>query len=180
MLASQVRACTSCPLHTTRTIGVPAWVGKDYDGLAIMCEAPGGDEDLRGTPLVGRMGELLDSYLEAVGMSREQLLLMYRIRCKPPNNDMKSSEAVSALAICDNWTIKELDAYKPRTIMCMGATAGRQVFGNVAVNSGRGSYVTVDGVTFVLTYHLAAAARNNELGKFIMQDLLLGRDLNVR
>ena len=176
-LASQVRACKLCPLHTTRNLAVPAWVGKDYAGLAIICEAPGRDEDARGIPLVGRAGQLLDTYLEAIGVSRDQLLLMNRIRCRPPNNDIRSSEAVSALAICDQWTEKELSAYTPRVIVLMGATAAKQIMGNTSVSSGRGTYTTVGGTTYVYTYHPAAALRNPDLGRYIMEDLLLAKEL---
>ena len=142
-----------------------------------MCEAPGREEDVRGVPLVGRAGQLLDSYLEAVGMSRDQLLLMNRIRCRPPNNDIRSSEAVSALAICDQWTVKELDVYSPRVCILMGATAAKPIWGTVPVSTARGQYTTTDR-TYVFTYHPAAALRNPELGRYIMEDLVLARDLN--
>lgn len=177
-LATQIRGCKLCPLHSTRTLGVPGWIGPNYNGIAIMCEAPGREEDLRGVPLVGRAGQLLDTYLEAVGMHRDELLLMNRIRCRPPNNDIRSSEAVSALAICDQWTVREIDVYSPRVLVLMGSTAAKPVFGNVAVASGRGSYTTLDERHYVYAYHPAAALRNSDLGRFIMADLLLAKELN--
>ena len=177
-LAAQIRACKLCPLAETRTLGVPAWLGYKYDGLAIMCEAPGRDEDIRGVPLVGRAGALLDTYLEAVGMQRDELLLMNRVRCRPPNNDIRSSVAISALSVCDTWTEKELDAYTPRTIVLMGATAAKPIFGNVSVSTGRGTYAKIGAITYVYTYHPAAALRNPELGASIMSDLLLAKNLH--
>ena len=178
ILASQIRACKLCPLHETRTLGVPAWIGHKYNGLAIMCEAPGRDEDIRGVPLVGRAGALLDTYLEGVGLSRDELLLMNRVRCRPPNNDIRSSVAISALSVCDTWTEKELDAYRPRVLVLMGATAAKPTFGNVSVSQGRGTYVTIDTRHYVYTYHPAAALRSPELGAFIMADLLLAKNLH--
>ena len=178
-LAAQIRACKLCPLAETRTLGVPAWIGHKYDGLAIMCEAPRGDEDIRGVPLVGREGALLDTYLEGVGLQRDELLLMYRVRCRPPNNDIRSSVAISALSVCDTWTVKELDAYTPRTIVLMGATAAKPIFGNMSVNNGRGTYVKIDTRTYVYTYHPAAALRSPELGAYIMSDLLLAKTLHA-
>ena len=177
-LAAQIRACKLCPLHETRTLGVPAWLGHKYNGIAIMCEAPGRDEDVRGVPLVGREGALLDTYLEGVGLSRDELLLMYRVRCRPPNNDIRSSVAISALSVCDTWTEKELDAYSPRTIVLMGATAAKPIFGNVSVSTGRGMYTKIDAITYIYTYHPAAALRNPELGASIMSDLLLAKTLH--
>ena len=59
----------------------------------------------------------------------------------------------------------------------MGRTAAKPVFGNVSVALGRGSYTTVNEITYVYTYHPSAALRSPELGKFIMEDLQLAHDL---
>lgn len=142
-----------------------------------MGEAPGRDEDLQGKPFVGRAGELLDSYFAALGLSRDQFLLMNRLRCRPPNNDIRSSEAIAGLTACDKWTQEELNAYKPSVTILMGRTAAKPLFGNVSVGAGRGSYTTVEGCTYVFTYHPAAALRSPELGKFIMEDIQLAVDL---
>jgi DNA polymerase len=177
LLAGKIRACTLCPLHKTRTLAVPAWVGPRYRGLAIICEAPGRDEDISGRPLVGRAGQLLDTYLEAVGLSRDELMLTNRVRCRPPYNDIRSAEAVSALATCDKWTQEELNVYGPRVVVLMGSTAAKPQFGSLSVSTGRGTYTTSMGTTYVYTYHPAAALRNPELGKYIMEDLLLAKEL---
>lgn len=176
-LDAQIRACTLCPLHLTRTIGVPAYVGEHYNGLAIMGEAPGRDEDLSGKPFMGRAGALLDEYLSALGLSRDQFMLLNRIRCRPPNNDIRSSEAIAGLTACDKWTQEELNANNPRVVICMGRTAAKPIFGNTSVSAGRGTYTSVDETSYVYTYHPAAALRSPELGKFIMQDIQLAVDL---
>lgn len=177
LLASQVRACKLCTLSTTRNLAVPAWVGKNYTGLAIMCEAPGRDEDKYGVPLIGRAGQLMDTYLATVGLERDDLLLMNRIRCRPPNNDIRSGEAISALAICDQWTEKELDVYNPRVVVLAGSTAAKPIMGTTSVFVGRGSYAQVGTRTYVYTYHPAAALRSPDLGRYIIEDLLLAKDL---
>ena len=177
ILDAQIRACTLCPLHLTRTIGVPAYVGEHYNGLAIMGEAPGRDEDLSGKPFMGRAGALLDEYLSALGLSRDQFMLLNRLRCRPPNNDIRSSEAIAALTACDKWTQEELNENKPRVIILMGRTAAKPIFGTTSVSNGRGTYTSVDETTFVYTYHPAAALRSPELGRFIMQDIQLAVDL---
>ena len=84
-----VRNCHNCVLSETRNIAVPGWVGEYYErgGMGIICEAPGKDEDegpLRGQPLVGRAGKLLDRLLLAAGLDRSEMFLTNRVRCRPP------------------------------------------------------------------------------------------------
>ena len=53
--------CSACPLHETRTNCVFG-VGNPGADLMFVGEAPGEQEDLRGTPFVGRAGQLLDKF----------------------------------------------------------------------------------------------------------------------
>src|ERR1035437_10505873 len=54
-IASQVRACILCPLHLTRTQGVPG-TGPATARLMAVGEAPGENEDREGRPFVGAAG----------------------------------------------------------------------------------------------------------------------------
>src|SRR5215510_10518163 len=56
-LLEEVRRCTLCPLHSTRTQGVLGVGPKRADWLVIG-EAPGAEEDRRGEPFVGAAGQL--------------------------------------------------------------------------------------------------------------------------
>lgn len=126
-----ILTCTRCPLSLTRNMAVPAEAGKLYrtGGLGILAEAPGAQEDATGRPMVGRAGQLLDRMLEAAGTSRKQVVILNRIRCRPPDNRIKSPEAIAALAACDPWLQAELEEYNPTVVLLMGATAMEIVFG---------------------------------------------------
>src|SRR5262245_40652839 len=58
-LAEQIRACTKCPLHESRTHAVPG-EGNPAARVMLIGEAPGRDEDLQGRPFVGAAGRFLD------------------------------------------------------------------------------------------------------------------------
>src|SRR6516164_4706803 len=70
-LLDDVRHCTLCPLHATRTQGVLGVGPKRADWLVIG-EAPGAEEDRRGEPFVGAAGQLLDAMLRAIGLHRQR------------------------------------------------------------------------------------------------------------
>ena len=71
-LFKEVRDCTRCPLHETRTKAVFGAGNADAD-LLFVGEAPGAEEDRQGLPFVGRAGQLLNQMLEGIGLSREDV-----------------------------------------------------------------------------------------------------------
>ena len=60
-LAEVCAACQKCELGKTRTKSVFG-VGNPNADLMFVGEAPGEQEDLSGTPFVGRAGQLLDKF----------------------------------------------------------------------------------------------------------------------
>src|SRR5262249_15762465 len=54
-LAGEIRVCTKCPLHESRTLAVPG-EGKKSARVMVIGEAPGGEEDKAGRPFVGASG----------------------------------------------------------------------------------------------------------------------------
>ena len=71
-LHAEVRACTKCGLHATRTQAVPG-VGPQPADIMIVGEAPGFNEDRQGEPFVGAAGKLLDTLLARIGLSRQDV-----------------------------------------------------------------------------------------------------------
>ncbi|MBN1811902.1 MAG: hypothetical protein JXA14_08715 [Anaerolineae bacterium] len=61
IITEEIRACTACGLHETRTQVIPG-SGADDAQIIFVGEAPGTQEDKRGLPFVGRAGKLLDQY----------------------------------------------------------------------------------------------------------------------
>src|SRR5215469_4608883 len=85
-LLEEVRGCTRCTLHATRTQGVLGVGPKRADWLVIG-EAPGAEEDRRGEPFVGAAGQLLDAMLRAIGLDRRTNVYIANVlKSRPPNN----------------------------------------------------------------------------------------------
>ncbi len=85
ILEEEVRRCTRCPLHATRTHAVPG-EGPEEAGVMVVGEAPGRMEDKLGRPFVGPAGKLLDSLLELAGLSRSEVYITNVVKCRPPGN----------------------------------------------------------------------------------------------
>ena len=70
-LKQECLACRRCGLCETRT-NVVFGQGVSNAEVLFVGEGPGASEDAQGLPFVGRSGKLLDSYLEAIDLSREK------------------------------------------------------------------------------------------------------------
>src|SRR2546423_11396521 len=84
-LAAQIRVCTRCPLHESRTHAVPG-DGKYTARVMIIAEAPGKEEDETGKPFVGSAGRYLDHVLEGTKLDRGDFFITNTVKCRPPKN----------------------------------------------------------------------------------------------
>jgi uracil-DNA glycosylase family 4 len=183
-VADDIRACVRCSLHDKRKNAVPAEAGSQYQrgGIAIFAEAPGADEDALGRPMVGRAGKLMDDALKEAGLSRDVVVVLNRVRCRPPRNRLQ--DYPDSILSCDDWVKAELDEYDPRIVVLSGNTAMRSVFGattNITSVRGTARATGVDfpygSRVFVPCFHPAAALRNSELKQTIVDDLRLAKEL---
>lgn len=141
LLTAQIVSCQLCPrLVSHRTNVVPAEVGSAYSkgGLALLAQSPGRLEDLSGLPLqpnVGKgyrtAGNVIADALLAVGVKRNELLILNRVRCQPgPRNRLV--DYPEAIGNCDPWTRQEFSLYNPAVVICLGAEALQPAFGKDA------------------------------------------------
>lgn len=182
-----IQTCLRCSLGTRRealvaagdaALAVPAELGPNATPplIAFMCEAPGAHEEATGHPLVGRAGQMFNRILELSGTSRDQVLMLNRVRCRPPNNDLASYP--DATTQCDYWVKEELAAYDPKVVVLMGNTATRAIFGaDVKISKVRGTMRST-GEDFdygarlwVPTYHPSAVMRTRRLLDEVVADV---------
>src|SRR6186997_2502161 len=81
-VASEVRACTRCPLHHGRTQAVPG-EGNPISDVLLVGEGPGAREDATGRPFVGPAGQLLNELLGTLGWAREDVFIANVVKCRP-------------------------------------------------------------------------------------------------
>ena len=88
-------------------------------------EGPGASEDEQGQPFVGRSGQLLDHYLEAVDLSREKNVYIANIiKCRPPQNRDPLPEESAA---CMPWLRQQFQLIRPKIVVCLGRVAAQQM-----------------------------------------------------
>jgi DNA polymerase len=174
-LEEQVRACTLCPLHEGRTNGVPG-MGVLDPLVMIIGEGPGAEEDRKGLPFVGRAGQYLDKWLQAIGLSRERDVYITNIvKCRPPGNrDPQTTEIDS----CTPYLRRQIDIIRPKSILAVGRFAGSWLSGQTdSLARMRGRTFDFRGVPVVVTYHPSGVLRNPEYRRPVWDDLRRLREL---
>ena len=176
-IASDVRVCMGCKLCKTRINAVPG-EGAANPLVMVIGEGPGADEDTTGRPFVGRAGQLLDKMLAAIGLSRNSNCYIANvIKCRPPaNRDPQPDET----AACAGFLERQIQALKPRFILCAGRVAGQTLLNTAeSVSQLRGRFIDFEFggriIPFIATYHPSALLRNEDLKRPAWEDLKLLR-----
>lgn len=113
--------CKRCPLYGRPY--VPA-VGDIGSTIVIIGEAPGATEEKYSRPFVGGSGKILDRLLASVEINRAACYITNAVKCRPPNNNVKSVDGQAAVAWCRPIIYKEIKAMKGhRVIVPMENTA---------------------------------------------------------
>ena len=113
-------ACRKCPLCETRT-NIVFGDGIPNHKLVLIGEAPGYWEDQKGTPFVGKAGQLLDKIFASVGLSRERdVYICNTLKCRPPDNRNPLPEEKAA---CREYLDAQLEILQPKIILLCGGVA---------------------------------------------------------
>ncbi len=175
-LREAVAACSACKLCEGRKQTVFG-TGSTQAQWLIVGEAPGEQEDLQGLPFVGKSGQLLDSMLRAIGLTRgdarpeQQVYIANTIKCRPPGNRNPQPDE---LAQCEPFLIRQLALLQPRIIVAMGRFAVQSLLrSNEPVGRLRGRVHRYQGVPLIVTYHPAYLLRNPEDKARAWDDLCL-------
>lgn len=120
-LKTKCENCQNCALAETRTNVVFSDGDPDNAKYVLIGEAPGENEDLTGTPFVGRAGKLLNEFLAQVDISRENdLYIINTVKCRPPKNRVPTDFEKSA---CRDYIETQISIIDPKVIILCGATA---------------------------------------------------------
>src|SRR6516162_2114542 len=176
-LLEEVRRCTLCPLHTTRTQGVLGVGPKRADWLVIG-EAPGAEEDRRGEPFVGAAGQLLDAMLRAIGLDRRTNVYIANVlKSRPPNNRDPRPEEVEA---CLPYLVRQIALLQPKIMLAVGRIAAQNLLGTDAPLGrlrGRVHHFGERQTPLVVTYHPAYLLRTPGDKRKAWEDLKFARSV---
>ncbi|MEO0364304.1 MAG: uracil-DNA glycosylase [Pseudomonadota bacterium] len=157
LLRHNVKRCTKCRLHETRTQAVFG-VGAESAQMMVVGEAPGAEEDRRGEPFVGRAGQMLDAMLKAIGIERSTVFIANVIKCRPPQNRDPRADEVEA---CTDYLEAQIRHVNPDVILAVGRVAAQHLLGStetlgrLRVQRDLHAY----GVPVLVTYHPAYLLR---------------------
>jgi len=164
----EVKNCTKCDLHKTRTQPVFG-EGNINTKLMFIGEAPGEEEDKTGRPFVGRAGKLLTSIIEALGHKREEFYIANICKCRPPNNRTPTPYEMEQ---CFPYLKQQIDIIQPKVLCLLGATAARAFLKrNVSITKERGLTIRWEDRLLYLTYHPAYVLRNPSAKKVLLEDI---------
>lgn len=123
-----VMGCRKCP-------GLNLWTGLSLTSSLAVFGAGNVDAELffigqsaclqcqeTGWPFTKGSGDLLDSCLENIRITREQVFISNVVHCHPPNNRPSKSEEVEN---CRPYLGRELSIVRPKLIVTLGLDAAR-------------------------------------------------------
>lgn len=129
------------PLRAGATNPVPPHVAPAPNGLLIITDMPGADDDASGQILSGAAGELMDKMLSAISMSRENVSIMPMLFWRTPGG---RSPSANELEMARPFVNKALELLKPRLILTLGTLPAMEL---ASVNLGK-SHGTVNDTAF--------------------------------
>ncbi len=187
-VAAEVRTCTRCRLHETRTLAVPGEGSPDTE-VVFVGEGPGFNEDRQGRPFVGRAGALLTKFLATLRWGREEVFITNIVKCRPPDNRDPEPDEVAA---CAPYLKRQLEILDPALIVTLGRHSLGRFMPGERISQAHGTVRPVDPATgagnamALALYHPAAALRTPDIERASYDDvaripeaLLAARDRRV-
>ncbi|HEY1803838.1 MAG TPA: UdgX family uracil-DNA binding protein [Terracidiphilus sp.] len=170
VLREAVQDCRGCALYRDATQAVfGESFGSEKSGRAfeimMIGEQPGDKEDIAGHPFVGPAGKLLMRCLEKAEIDPDQVYVTNAVKhfkWEPRGKiRLHKKPSITEVKACKPWLEAELDAVKPKLIVCLGATAAQSLLGPAfRVSKSRGHVQKIaNSPPIVATVHPASLLR---------------------
>ena len=169
LLEEECRNCTKCELCKTRTNTVFG-TGNKNATLMFIGEAPGASEDMEGIPFVGKAGKLLDKYLSASGLSRDEVYIANILKCRPPQNrDPEQAEQ----DMCIEYLREQIRLINPKIIVCLGRIAAmRLIKPDFKITAEHGKWFKKGAFKICAVYHPSALLRDTTKREAMLVDFI--------
>lgn len=146
-LREAARSCQACGLYRRATQTVFGEGPRDAE-VMLVGEQPGDREDVEGHPFVGPAGGLLDRALAEAGIDRARVYVTnvvkhFKWTQTLGKRRLHAKPSVGEIRACRPWLDQELEAVRPRVVVCLGATAAQALLGGqFRVSKERGQWVS--------------------------------------
>jgi uracil-DNA glycosylase family protein len=167
-LRAAAPACRGCELWADATQVVFSQ-GAASARIMLVGEQPGDREDRLGKPFVGPAGQVLADAVDAAAIDRDELYVTnavkhFRFEVRGTGEQGKrrihKTPETAHIVACEPWLEAEIAVVDPELVVCLGATAGRAVFGRpVRIGAERGVVLETRGRKALITSHPSAVLR---------------------
>lgn len=120
-LEAAIAAYDGCPLKVQGARQAVFARGRADAPVMIIGEGPGAEEDLQGSPFVGRAGKLLDRMLAAAGLS-DQVFITNTVFWRPPGNRTPTLEEQ---ATCLPFVERAIELVRPKALLLVGGASAK-------------------------------------------------------
>ena len=165
-IAEEIKVCTRCELHRTRTKSVPG-EGPADARIMLIGEAPGWNEDQQGRPFVGAAGKFLEELLAAAGLTRGEVFITNVVKSRPPGNRDPLPDEIAA---CAPFLERQIEVIDPDVIVTLGRYSMARWFPGERISRIHGQPKQVGRRLVVPMYHPAAALHQQALKATILED----------
>lgn len=179
-LRTRIRACTNCQLHAECMGPVPFTSPAQHPSLLVIGEAPGGSEDRRVEPFVGKSGQVLRTKLRKSGFDPETVAYANTVSCRPnvtkvvggrySTKDRAPSQ--DEMDACRGNLFDQLELIGCRFVLLCGGTSLRAFRPDLRLNAHHGRVYVWEGKWVVMaTYHPASIFHDARTGHVIEADI---------
>ena len=154
--------------------------------IALVGEAPGGEEEKAGRPFVGKAGKNLTEFLSSLDLSREEVYITNAVKLRPSKLSPKTKREVNRtpssheIQFFNPYLHRELEMISPKYIVTLGNVPLRAVSGlDIKIGECHGRVIDIPCAykNIFALYHPAAIIYNQSLKNTYMSDLEKLREL---
>jgi len=144
-------------------------IPKTPNGICIVGEAPGADEEKYGKPFIGWEGQYLRRQLKAAGINFNDCYVTNTVHVRPPRNNY---DALTSAQISEGieQLKKDIERWRPNVVIAVGAKALKALTGHTQITQFRGAVLEstlVPGQKVVATIHPGGILRGGEkMGRY--------------
>lgn len=147
--------------------------GQPGAPVMLIGEAPGREEDIAGTPFVGRAGQLLDKMLAAIDMGRTHaerpVYITNILPWRPPQN---RDPAPQEIAMMRPFVSRHIELAQPKVVVIVGNISAQCLLGKRGITRLRGHWTESEGIPALPMFHPAYLLRNPAAKREAWADLL--------
>lgn len=164
VLQAAMPRCEGCELYKHATQVVPG-TGDIRAALMLVGEQPGDQEDRQGLPFVGPAGRVLRDALDEIGIPQDQIFVTNAVKhfkfVQRGRLRLHQNPGMREINACKPWLAAEIDAVKPKVVLCLGASAAKSMLGGTfALMKERGQFKSTPLADRVMaTIHPSAVLR---------------------